>query len=163
MAELHEDHFFSIPELDVDFIFRRRPVALPGDLRPTWRIGLLMLLLSQCCRQQRSSLTRLHVLNWAVRSEANYQELTALIEGRLPPDALIVRFEPAFSRAIDFAIGENLVKRVDGARVELTDNGKEFAEEILKDSSLYIPEKKLTGVLRQRASETLVDNIFGKR
>lgn len=163
MAELDEGHLFSIPELDAEFIFRRRPVAVPGDLRPTWRIGLLVLLLSQCCRQQRSSLTRLHVLNWAVRSETNHEDLTALIEGRLPPDALIVRFDPAFNRAIDFAIGEGLVKRVDGSRIELTATGKDFAEEINKDSAVYVAEKKLAGAIRQRASEALVDNIFGTR
>lgn len=163
MVDNNESSPFSIPELDVEFIFRRRPVAVPGDLRPTWRIGLLTLLLNQCCRQQRSSLTRLHVLNWAVRSDANLEDLTALIEGRLPPDALIVRFDPAFNRAIDFAIGEGLVKRVDGSRIELTVQGKTFAEEIIKDSTIYATEKKLAGVVKLKASEALVDEIFGKR
>ncbi|MDH1679855.1 hypothetical protein [Comamonas aquatica] len=153
----------AIPELDAAFIFRRRPVALPGDLRPTWRIGLLVLLLSQCCRQQRSSLTRMHVLNWAARSEVNHADLTALIAGRLPPDQLIVRFDPACNRAIDFAIGEGLLKRVDGSRIELTESGKALAEEISKDSEVYVTEKKLAGAIKQKVSETLVDNIFGAR
>lgn len=153
----------AVPELDAAFIFRRRPVALPGDLRPTWRIGLLVLLLSQCCRQQRSSLTRIHVLNWAARSEANHVDLTELIAGRLSPDQLIVRFDPACNRAIDFAIGEGLLKRVDGSRIELTESGKALAEEISKDSEVYVTEKKLAGAIKQKASETLVDNIFGAR
>lgn len=163
MVERDENSLFEIPELDAEFIFGRRPVALPGDLRPTWRIGLLVLLLNQCCRQQRSSLTRLHVLNWAVRSEANYEDLIALINGELLPDALIVRFDPAFNRAIDFAIGEGLVKRVDGARIELTNSGKDFAEDISKNSTIYIAEKKLLGTIRQKVSESLVDNMFGTR
>lgn len=163
MADSDESRIFSIPELNAEFIFRRRPLALPGDLRPTWRISLLVLLLSQCCRQQRSSLTRLHVLNWAVRSEANHEDLTSLIEGRLSPDALIVRFEPAFNRAIDFAIGEGLVKRVDGSRIELTDPGKAFAEEISKDSTVFIIQKKYIGAIRQKVSEALIDGIFGRR
>ena len=153
----------GVPELDAAFIFRRRPVALPGDLRPTWRIGLLVLLLSRCCRQQRSSLTRMHVLNWAARSEVNHADLTALIAGRLPPDQLIVRFDPACNRAIDFAIGEGLLKRVDGSRIELTESGKALAEEISKDSEVYVTEKKLAGAIKQKVSETLVDNIFGAR
>ena len=152
-----------IPELDVAFIFRRRPVPLPGDLRPTWRIGLLILLLSQCCRQQRSSLTKIHVLNWAARSEANHADLIALIEGRMSPDQLIVRFDPACNRAIDFAIGEGLLKRVDGSRIELTESGNALAKEISKDSELYATEKKLAGAIKQKLSEMLVDNIFGAR
>jgi len=157
------DEGLVVPELDAAFIFRGRPAALPGDLRPTWRIGLLVLLLSQCCRQQRSSLTRLHVLNWAVRSEANHEDLSALINGRLSPDRLIVRFDPAFNRAIDFAIGEGLVKRVDGSRIELSEAGKAFAEEICEDAEVYITEKKLAGAIKQKVTETLVDNIFGAR
>lgn len=153
----------GVPELDAAFIFRRRPVALPGDLRPTWRIGLLVLLLSRCCRQQRSSLTRMHVLNLAARSEVNHAYLTALIAGRLSPDQLIVRFDPACNRAIDFAIGEGLLKRVDGSRIELTESGKALAEEISNDSEVYVTEKKLAGAIKQKASETLVDNIFGAR
>lgn len=153
----------GVPELDAAFIFRRRPVALPGDLRPTWRIGLLVLLLSRCCRQQRSSLTRMHVLNWAARSEVNHADLTALIAGRLSPDQLIVRFDPACNRAIDFAIGEGLLKRVDGSRIELTESGKALAEEISNDSEVYVTEKKLADAIKQKASETLVDNIFGAR
>lgn len=159
----HGEAMAAVPELDAAFLFRRRPVALPADLRPTWRIGLLVLLLCLCCRQQRSSLTRLHVLNWAVRSEANHEDLTALIEGRLSPDQLIVRFEPAFNRAIDFAIGEGLVKRVDGSRIELTESGKAFAEEISKSAEVYVTEKKLAGAIKQKVSETLVDNMFGAR
>lgn len=158
-----EEGLFAVPELDATFTFRRRPVALPGDLRPTWRIGLLALLLTQCCRQQRSSLTRLHVLNWAVRSEANHDDLKALIEGQLSPDQLIVRFDPAFNRAIDFAIGEGLVKRVDGSRIELAEQGKVFAEVISKNSEVYVIEKELIGAIKQKVSETLVDTIFGAR
>ena len=162
MVKSDEGHF-GVPELDSAFTFQRRPIALPGDLRPTWRIGLLTLILSQCCRQYRSSLTRLHVLNWAMRSVANFENLTALIENRLSPDQLIVRFEPAFNRAIDFAIGEGLVKRVDGSRIELTMLGKSFSDEITKDSGVYITEKKLVSKIKQKASEALVDNIFGAR
>lgn len=88
---------FAIPELETEFLFRRRPIAVPGDLRPSWRIGLLTLLLKRCCRQGRTSLTRLHVLNWAIRTEGNQQALLGLIAGNLRPDALVVRFDPALT------------------------------------------------------------------
>lgn len=158
-----EQDAFDISKLNVEFVFGRRPVALPGDLRPTWRIGLLMLLLGQCCRQQRSSLTRLHVLNWAMRSEDNFGNLMALISQQLRPDALVVRFDPAFNRAIDFALGESLVQRVDGSRIALTHQGRDFATEILNTPNVYMNEKNLISTIKQKASETLVENIFGIR
>ncbi|MBB1592554.1 hypothetical protein [Achromobacter sp. UMC46] len=163
MTEHDIENVFDISELNVEFVFGRRPIALPGDLRPTWRIGLLMLLLAQCCRQQRSSLTRLHVLNWAMRSEENHENLMALISQQLRPDALVVRFDPAFNRAIDFALGENLVQRVDGSRIELTQQGRAFAADVLNTPDVYINEKRLIGAIKQKASETLVENIFGIR
>lgn len=152
-----------LPEFDTSFSFQRRPISLPGDLRPTWRIGLLAILLSQCCRQQRSSLTRLHVLSWAVRSKANHDDLLSLVNHALPPDALIVRFDPAVNRAIDLAIGEKLINRVDGSRIELSESGREFAEEIFADEQLYLAEKALASSLRHKVSEAVVDEIFGNR
>ena len=163
MVESCASSNFDFPEFDVQFSFQRRPISLPGDLRPTWRIGLLTILMVQCCRQQRSSLTRLHVLSWAVRSEENYEDMLALIAGDLSPDALIVRFDPAVNRAIDFAIGEKLMARVDGSRIELTASGKNFAKEIFDDINVYSTEKSLAASLKQKVSETLVDSIFGVR
>lgn len=153
----------DLTDFDTSFSFQRRPISLPGDLRPTWRIGLLVILLSQCCRQQRSSLTRLHVLSWAVRSKANHDDLLSLVNHALPPDALIVRFDPAVNRAIDLAIGERLINRVDGSRIELSDSGRGFAKEIFSDEQLYLTEKALIASIRHKVSEAVVDEIFGKR
>lgn len=153
----------DLPEFDVRFSFNRRPISIPGDLRPIWRIGLLTILMTQCCRQQRSSLTRLHVLSWAIRSKENYEDMLDLISGDLSPDSLIVRFDPAVNRAIDFAIGEGVMARVDGSRIELTALGKQFAQEIFDDINVYATEKLLAASLKQKVSETLVDSIFGAR
>lgn len=153
----------DLSEFDVRFSFKRRPISLPGDLRPTWRIGLLTILMTQCCRQQRSSLTRLHVLSWAIRTKENYEDMLALISGDLSPDSIIVRFDPAVNRAIDFAIGEGFMSRVGGSRIELTALGIKFAKEIFGDVNVYATEKSLASSLKQRVSETLVDSIFGAR
>mgnify|MGYP000060603048 CR=1 FL=1 len=163
MVESDVSSNIDLPEFGVRFSFQRRPISLPGDLRPIWRIGLLTILMTQCCRQQRSSLTRLHVLSWTIRSKENYEDMLALIAGDLSPDSLIVRFDPAVNRAIDFAIGEGLMVRVDGSRIELTALGKEFAMEIFDDANLYAIEKSLAVSLKLRVSETLVDSIFGVR
>lgn len=150
----------EIPELDTEFLFRHRPVAVPGDLRPAWRIGLLVLLLARCCRQGRSSLTRLHVLNWAVRTENNRQTLFALVRHSLSPTSLVVRFDPAFNRAIDFAIGEGLVQRVDGSRIKISATGNTLANEIGQDEALYKTEKAFMADVKQKITESLVESIF---
>ena len=113
----------DIPELRSTFLFRSRPAPLPADLRPAWRIGVIVLLLKKCCRQQRTSLTRLHVLSWGLRTMEGREQLLAAVKGQLSPDALVVRFEPFLSQAVDFAMGEQLVRREGGARIVLTEAG----------------------------------------
>jgi hypothetical protein len=103
------------------------------------------------------------VLNWAVRTEENQQALLALVGGMLRPDSLVVRFDPALNRAVDFAIGEGLVRRIDGSRIELRAPGDSLGEEIAKDDELYTIEKLFIDEVRQSATEALVESIFGTR
>src|SRR5262245_35090316 len=118
------DAELDIPELKSEFVFTRRPAAIPADLRLGWRIGLLVLLLSKCCRAGRTTLARLHVHSWAIRNKANKDNLSAVIAGDIPPDALLVRVEPSLSRAVEFAIGEGLVQRIGGRQIALTAMGR---------------------------------------
>lgn len=153
----------DIPELRVPFIFRRRPVSLPADLRPAWRIGLIVLLLKKCCRQGRTSLTRLHVLSWGFVSPEGRSELLAAAAGTLSPDSLVIRFEPFLLQAVDYAVGEGLIRRDGGGKIELAENGMRLAEELEADGSAFALEKELMEALRTRVSEDLVKRMFGWR
>ncbi|MCX7409786.1 MAG: hypothetical protein NTZ32_17050 [Planctomycetales bacterium] len=151
----------DIPELRTAFLFRRRPVAIPGDLRPAWRIGLVVLLLKNCCKSGRSSLARLHVLSWGFLSADGRHQLQAAVEGRLSPDALVVRFEPFLVQAVDYAIGEGLVRRAGGNKIELTPSGKTLAEEIDATEETYVAEKQFMSIVRTKVTEDLVNRMFG--
>jgi len=153
----------DIPELRVPFIFRRRPVSIPADLRPAWRIGLIVLLLKKCCRQGRSSLTRLHVLSWGFVSPDGGSQLIAAAAGRLSPDSLIIRFEPFLIQAVDYAVGEGLIRRQGGGSVELTEGGRRLAEELDADESAFAAEKAVIATIRTGVSEDLVKRMFGWR
>jgi len=151
---------FQIPELEADFVFRRRPFAIPADLRPAWRIGLIVLLLQNCCRGGKSSLGRLHVLSWGSRTLQSQRDLTAVTREDLPLTSLIIRFDPFLDRAIDFAVGENLLIHRSGRAVELTSDGRRLAIEVESDQSLYQPEKLFIATIRRGVTEQLVDRIF---
>lgn len=152
---------FDIPELKAEFVFRQRPVAIPGDLRIGWRIGLLVLLMSGCCKSGRTSLTRLHVLSWGIRTQESRDALIAASNNEVPPGTLLVRFEPFLNRAIDFALGEGLISRTDGARIELSQKGRTLATELVSDQAVYVTEKRFIETVRFRVTEKLVDGIFG--
>jgi hypothetical protein len=121
----------------------------------------LVLIINKCCRSGRTSLTRLHVLSWGVRTKDSREAVISAIEGTLAPDALVVRFEPSLNRAVDFAIGEGLIRRAGGNKIELTPKGKALAEELAEVDTAYMVEKLFIETIRQGVTEALVSGIFG--
>ena len=152
-----------IPELATTFIFSKRPVPIPADLRPGWRIGIILLLLIKCCRQQRSSFARLHVLNWGIRTRQSQEQLIQAVEGNLSLNAVLVRYEPSLNRAVDLAIGEQLVNQVSGDHLELTALGLQMANNIDNRQDAYIQEKQFMNCIGKRLTEKLVNQSFGWR
>jgi hypothetical protein len=150
----------TIPELNVPFTFKQRPLAIPPDLRPEWRVGMVLLILKKCCRGYRSSFARLHVLSWASRTPENGLALREVINHQLRPDALLVRIEPALNRAVDLAAGEGLLKRVTGDRVELTPAGVLAAEGIDKNEDIFTVEREYLTGLGRKVTEDSINQLF---
>jgi hypothetical protein len=151
----------GFPELNTEILFSRRPVDISGDLRPTWRVGLLVLLMKLCCRQGKVRFRQLHVLNWGIRSRENRETLEGAIQGQVALDSLLVRIEPSLNRAVDLAIGEGLIKRNSGDQLQLTDKGLVLADAIEQDDNVLHPEKEFMARIRKKVSEAFVDDLFG--
>jgi hypothetical protein len=134
--------------LDVKFTFVSRPRDLPGDLRPNWRVPVLMLMLDMCSRGGKSSLYKLHLLNWVIRSEEQRDLLLQNLSDEPDYSQIRIQVEPSFIQAIQFAVAEKLVERLDGNRVQITERGKQFANDIKESDSLVSEQKflKSTGL-----------------
>lgn len=135
--------------------FRVRPVSVPGELRITWRLAVVVLMLAGC-RKQRASLVKLHVLNDALRSEDSAQQLRRVLREELAPSFWRTRVEPAFGRALDLAVGSDLVNWIHmtlGAGLELTPKGKEAVAAIQKLAGVLEHEKKILDELSSKLSE----------
>ena len=104
--------------------------------------------------------TRLHVLSWGIRTKENRLSLQAAARETLAPDALIVRVEPYLNRAIDFALGEELVRRVKGGKIELTSSGVRLANELEQEEEAYTLEKAFMEAIGKRVTEALVNRMF---
>ncbi|HUC91983.1 MAG TPA: hypothetical protein VMS09_08140 [Paenibacillus sp.] len=146
--------------LDIPFTFQKRPVAIPADLRADWRIGILVLILNISCRGSRASIIKLHVMNWAIRSNQGTELFLKLCAGQVSPESIIVRFEPWLNRAIDLALAEGILRRVDGDRVELTPSGTIMAKEILGNKECFAKEKEFLHGLRKSISEERLKKII---
>jgi len=121
----------ELPEAD-RFSFRVRPVAVPGELRISWRLAVITLMLHHC-RQQRASLIKLHILNDVIRSPSSASLLRRIMAGELGSIWWQTRIEPAFGRALDLAVGNGLVEWVgtsQGRGLALTQMGKTAAAEV---------------------------------
>jgi hypothetical protein len=141
------------------FTFRRRPSAIPADLRPHWRIAVILLILSKGSRGQQASLKKLHVLNWAMKSDQARARFRDYCAGLARPDDVIIRFEPSLDRAVGFAVAEGLVQFEDGRKLSMTDRGRRLAAEIDKSDVLQ-QEKFFLDEVRAKATETRIESLL---
>lgn len=146
--------------LSVPYTFTVRPTPLPADLRAIWRISLLLLMLNRACRGGRSSLLRLHVLNWGIRTDAGRRHLFAALDGSRRPQDLLVRLEPSLNRAIDFALGEGLVTLRQGDRIEIAARGTDTLREVDALPDLFRNEKEFLSHVGLRITETWVQAVM---
>lgn len=143
------------------FTFKRRPSPVPAEARPLWKIAALLFMLKLSSRSGKSSLKRLHLLNWAVRSNANRNLFLNSRQASLPLFRFNVRFEPAFSRAMDLAAGNDLVNWVGGDRIQISAKGDRLAGEFLKDNSILLDERAFLSGLGKSVTEAEADYILG--
>lgn len=146
-----------------DFVFRARPVALPPELRPEWRISLLLLTLRITGRSSKSSLKKLHVLNWVARHEVDRVQFLRVLSGDAAAETLMIRFDPALNRALEFAIAEKLITferpTSGGLNVVLTSQGVESAALLDGIKDCFVSEKVFLKEVG-KVSESTIENIL---
>lgn len=154
--------YFAHSEADIDF--SDRPNAIPGDLRPEWSISLILLIILKVGYASKASLEKLHVIYWAARSKDNRGMFLRLIYGSGRPDDMIVRFEPALIRALDFAVGEGLVElkrpKSGGINVNLTDKGRKAATALAALDDCFKEEGQFLNALRGHVSQAKIEQIL---
>jgi hypothetical protein len=145
-----------------DFSFVSRPLPVPGDLRISWRLSLILLMLG-ASRARRASLAKLHVLNYASRSVRARQRLLGILEGSVPTLFWQMPVEPAFGRALDFTVGEGFAiwQRVSSrSGLELTVSGSKAEEVIASRDDLLIEEKAFLAGYSTRMTEGFVSRLL---
>ena len=142
--------------LDVKFTFKKRPLDLPGDLRPNWRVPILLLMLHICCRGGKSSLYKLHLLNWTMRDQSRQEALLASLSDSSQYDKIQIQTEPSFIQAVQFAVGEGLVERLQNSRVKMTDFGTQLVREIEQVDCLSVEKGFLRNVGARLTEEWVV-------
>jgi hypothetical protein len=157
-----------MPELDVaeslrvPFRFERRPLPLPPDMRPWWRVVVLTLILEKC-HGSRADIEQLHVLNEALRSREGSSAFLRALSGDQDANDPLVRYDVSLTRAIDLAVGLGLAEWRHGARLHLSTRGREFVTSIESHEGLFRDVKSVLREIPGKVSSALIARMLGRR
>ncbi len=121
--------------------FTKRPIPLPAEYRPMYKIAIIVMILKYACRAETSNLLKLHLLSWALASKINMSELHDYVTNNFKSDFSVWGIEPALNRALQLAVAENICDIVYGNKYKLTEKGNKFFEMIQSDTELFDIEK----------------------
>jgi len=146
----------------VGMTFTRRPTSVPADIRPEWRLPLLLIMVNHC-RGRIASREQLHVLNSAVLSPGSRRALFAALNGRLAARTPVVQFEPALDRALDRCTGLGLLQLTTSGRFELTGLGRSVVEALAARNDLFVGERQLLSALPASLSQAAIRQVLSGR
>lgn len=138
--------------------FTQRPIPIPADYRPMYKIALLVLILRLCCRAETSTLLKLHLFSWALASDKNSKKVLDFVKSNFQTDFSIWGIEPALNRALQFAIADNICEVVNGKAYKLTEKGFKFYELIKGDKELFGKEKAFLNFIgKSKITDSRID------
>lgn len=122
--------------------FTDRPIPIPAEYRPLYKIALIVLVLKLCCRSETSSLLKLHLFSWALSSDGNLEKLNEHVKSSFTSEFSVWGIEPALNRALQFAIAEQICEVISGKNYKLSPKGVKFYDLIQADPDLLSNEKR---------------------
>jgi len=142
------------------FSFNARPEPVPGDLRMSWGIAILLLSLLSS-RGKRGSFQKLQFLAHSVRIAEGRDDVRALLQGRLRTSDVSVRVEPWLNRAVSYAHALELVSVDKGKSVSLTDKGVEVAKAIANKTELLSDERAFLSEVAPKLPTIAIKDVRG--
>jgi len=143
--------------------FTKRPIPLPAEYRPMYKIALIVMILKFCCRGEASNLLKLHLFSWALASVKNMKELSDYITSNFKNDFSVWGIEPALNRALQLAVAENICDLINGKNYKLTEKGNKFFEMIKSDMELFEIEKTfLTYIGKSQITDNRITTMTQK-
>lgn len=153
------DSIFRQAILNGAFTYTARPDPIPGDLRMSWGMAILIIALFYS-RARRSNFQKLQFLAHSVRIPEGREEARGLLSGEYKPADVSVRVEPSLNRAVALAHALKLVKIERGTSISLTDRGLKVAEAILSETDILSEEKRFLSEVAPRITDALMKRVW---
>ncbi|MFA0964413.1 hypothetical protein AB9P05_21585 [Roseivirga sp. BDSF3-8] len=142
--------------------FSKKPIPLPADYRPMYKIAQIVLILKSVCRGNTAKLIKLHLFSWALKSQNNREELMNLISSNFESDFSVWGIEPSLNRAVHFAVAEKICEYSKGS-YKLTKKGENFYKIIEADAEILKIEKEfLAQIGKSKVTDSKLLEITSK-
>ncbi|NEZ93434.1 hypothetical protein EXM69_16125 [Clostridium botulinum] len=139
---------------------KNRPTAVPYNYRILYKVMQLLLIICYCCGNRKGcSLEKMHMISNAINDKEELNNLLLFIEEK-NNNLIIVRFDPVINRAIGYALSENLIIRQANGLFKLSPKGKNCVNEINKDTTLFIREKKIMESISFKLTEEKIKSLI---
>ncbi|WCK55145.1 hypothetical protein PP175_03925 [Aneurinibacillus sp. Ricciae_BoGa-3] len=148
-----------IPDKVKGVSFTKRPGPVPYSYRIIYKVSQIALILFYCCGRKACSLQKVHIVATALSSKSEMDKLLLFLKGS-EKSIILVRFDPAINRAIDFALAEGIILRQKNGLFKLTEKGKEYIVEVIKDKSLFIFEKNNLEQIGLKLTEDRINQLI---
>ncbi|MGF7141548.1 hypothetical protein [Roseimarinus sediminis] len=142
--------------------FSKKPISVPADYRPAYKIAQICLILKHSCIGEKSSLLKLHLITWAFKSIENRQTLLAFISNSNNSDLSVWGIEPTLNRALHLAVADNFCS-YQKANYKLEEKGLEFVKKIEEDGDILTDEISLLKQIGKKGiTEKSIQNLTNK-
>lgn len=142
-----------------DIIFNAKADAVPYNYRITYRVALICMIIGKCCGKKGCSAIKLQIISASTESQMAQDELFKLVDLKTVSETTLIRFDPAVTRAINFALYDKLIFRQSNGLYRLSDKGKKLLDAIYGDNELMQQEKSLFSRLKNRLHEDVIERI----
>ncbi|MDG4850794.1 hypothetical protein [Peribacillus frigoritolerans] len=140
--------------------FSKKRIPISPELRPIYRISLIMLILYLSSTQQKASLLKLQLFNWALKNESRYDRLLQLKKTKEFP---IVRFDPFLNRALNYGVAMGFLSfNNKTGKFALTEKGVEFVLKIISED-IFEEEKRFLNSIKKGLSDNYILTLFKER
>ncbi|MDD5242299.1 MAG: hypothetical protein PHG47_11360 [Sulfuricella sp.] len=119
--------------------FTKRPISIPAEYRPLYKIAQICLILKHTCVGNKSSLLKLHLLSWTFKSIENRNTLLQFIKSNYETDLSVWGIEPTLNRALHIAVAEKYCSYSKGKYI-LEEKGLIFTNKIEEDIEILKDE-----------------------
>jgi DNA-binding PadR family transcriptional regulator len=100
----------------------------------------------------------MHIIGSALSDNRFKQKLLKYINSHLQNN-LIVRFDPALNRALEYALADEMIVQQGNGTYKLTDKGKKLAQAIVDDTEIFKSEKDTLNEISLNLTEDRIKEI----